>query len=73
VLYVQRPAYGQADSTIGLFKINPETGRACLTQVQLGRTSVNEVELLGGLEQGDEVILSDSSQWDDADCIRLVG
>jgi len=73
VLYFQRPAYGQPDSTIGLFKINSETGRACLTQVQLGRTSVNEVELVGGLEQGDAVILSDSSQWDDANCIRLVG
>ncbi len=73
VLYVQRPAYGQADSTIGLFKIDPETSRACLTQVQLGRTSVNEVELLGGLDQGDEVILSDSSQWDDSNCIKLVG
>ncbi|MEE8526814.1 MAG: HlyD family efflux transporter periplasmic adaptor subunit [Thermoanaerobaculia bacterium] len=73
VLYLQRPAYGQADSTIGLFRIDPDTNRACLTQVQLGRTSVNEVELLGGLEQGNQVILSDSSQWDDADCIRLVG
>lgn len=73
VLYVQRPAYGQAESTIGLFKIDPETARACLTQVQLGRASVNEVELVGGLEEGDQVILSDSSQWDDADCIRLAG
>jgi hypothetical protein len=44
-----------------------------MTQVHLGRTSVNEVELLEGLKEGDQVILSDSSQWDDADCIRLVG
>jgi HlyD family secretion protein len=73
VLYVQRPAHAQTHSTIGLFKIDPETGRACMTQVHLGRTSVNEVELLEGLKEGDQVILSDSSQWDDADCIRLVG
>ncbi len=69
VLYVQRPAYGQANSTIGLFKL-AEDGIADMIKVQLGRTSVNEVEILGGLAEGDQVILSDTSQWDD-DRIRL--
>lgn len=71
VLYVARPAYGQADSTIGLFKISEDGEIANLVQVKLGRTSVNEVEILAGLEEGDHVILSDSSQWDDTDRIRL--
>jgi HlyD family secretion protein len=71
VLYVERPAYGQADSTIGLFKLAEDGNLANMVQVRLGRTSVNEVEILGGLEEGDRVILSDSSQWDDADRIRL--
>ena len=71
VLYVRRPAYGQANTTIGLYRLEKGSDRACMTRVELGRTSVNEVEILGGLAEGDEVILSDSSQWDDAECVRL--
>lgn len=55
----------------GLFKLAEDGKMAQLVQVKLGRTSVNQVEILGGLAQGDEVILSDSSQWDDVDRIRL--
>ncbi len=71
VLYVDRPAYGQAESLVGLYVIDPETRVATITQVRLGRTSVNTVEIREGLEVGDEVILSDSSQWGDDAKIRL--
>ncbi len=71
VLYVDRPAYGQAESLVGLYVIDPETRIAAITQVRLGRTSVNTVEIKDGLEVGDEVILSDSSQWGDDAKIRL--
>ena len=71
VLYVGRPAYGQPNSTVGLFKLDEGGEYARLTQVQLGRSSVNTIEILGGLDLGDRVILSDTSQWDDADRIRL--
>lgn len=70
VLYVQRPAYGQANSTIGLFKLTSDD-IAERVQVQLGRSSVTIIEVLDGLEVGDQVILSDTSQWDQHDRIRL--
>ncbi len=70
VLYVGRPAYGQANSMVSMFRIL-ETGEAIRTTVQLGRTSVSEIEILGGLEVGDEVILSDMSSWDEFDRIQL--
>ena len=72
VLYVDRPAYGQAESLVGLYVIDPESQIARITQVRLGRTSVNTVEIVEGLGVGDEVILSDSSQWGDDPEIRLV-
>ncbi len=71
-LYVDRPAYGQAESLVGLYVVDPETQIAAITQVRLGRTSVNTVEIVDGLAIGDEVILSDSSQWGDDARIRLV-
>jgi HlyD family secretion protein len=70
VLYVQRPAYGQANSTIGLFKLAGDDV-AERVQVHLGRSSVTIIEVLDGLAVGDRVILSDTSQWDDHDRIRL--
>ncbi len=70
VLYVGRPAFGQEQSTVGLFKID-KTGEASRAQVQLGRSSVNTIEILGGLAEGDEVVLSDMSAWDQFDRIRL--
>jgi len=70
VLFVGRPAYGQQDTTVTLFKLTPE-GEAIRTQVQLGRTSVNTIEIKGGLQVGDQVILSDMSQWDAVDRVRL--
>lgn len=71
VLYVGRPAYGQPNSKVGLFKLDQGGDYARLTQVELGRSSVNTIEIIAGLQVGDRVILSDTSQWDDADRIRL--
>jgi len=70
VLYVGRPAYGQADSTVGMFKLMPN-GEAHRIQVKLGRSSVNQIEVVDGLHEGDQVILSDMSAWDAYDRIRL--
>jgi HlyD family secretion protein len=71
VLYVGRPAFGQEHSTVGLFKLNPATGEAHITQVQLGKSSVNTIEVVGGLVEGDQVVLSDMSAWDQFDRIRI--
>jgi HlyD family secretion protein len=71
VLYVGRPAFGQEQSTVGLFRLDPATGEASRAQVQLGRSSVNTIEVLGGLAEGDQVVLSDMSAWDQFDRIRL--
>ena len=71
VLYVGRPAFGQEQSTVGLFKLDPTTGEASRAQVQLGRSSVNTIEVMGGLSEGDQVILSDMSAWDQFERIRL--
>jgi HlyD family secretion protein len=70
VLYVGRPAFGQDQSAVGLFKLQPN-GSAARVQVTLGATSVNAVEIRSGLVVGDQVILSDMSNWDAFDRIRL--
>jgi HlyD family secretion protein len=70
VVYVGRPAFGQEKSTVGIFKLT-EAGDAIRTQVQLGRSSVNTIEIVSGLQPGDRVILSDMSQWDANERIRL--
>ena len=71
VLYVGRPAFGQEQSTVGLFKLDAATGEASRMQVQLGRSSVNTIEVMNGLAEGDQVVLSDMSAWDQFDRIRL--
>jgi len=71
VLYVGRPAFGQEQSTVGMFRLEPDGTTAVRTQVKLGRSSVNTVEILQGLKVGDQVILSDMSRWDNFDRIRL--
>ena len=70
-LHVGRPAYGQPGSTVGLFRIAPDGERAVRVPVELGRGSVNRVEIRAGLAEGDEIILSDTSTWDRWDTIRL--
>ena len=71
VVYVGRPVHGASQSTISLFKLTPDGSEAVRTNVKLGRSSVNTVEILDGLQVGDRVILSDMSQWDNYDRIRL--
>ena len=71
VLKVSRPVYAQRDSTISLFKMEPDGIHASRVKVSIGQTSVNEIEILEGLQAGDQVILSDMSAWDDYDRIRL--
>jgi multidrug efflux pump subunit AcrA (membrane-fusion protein) len=71
VLYTQRPGYGQPESTVQLFKLEPDGKHASRVTVQLGRASVNTIEIKGGLQQGDKVIVSDISQFDTANRIRL--
>ncbi|MEE9265060.1 MAG: HlyD family efflux transporter periplasmic adaptor subunit [Vicinamibacteria bacterium] len=71
ILYVGRPAYGQAESTIGLFRILEDGKTAVRVQVQLGRSSVSTIEIVQGLNENDQVILSDTSAWDSYDRIRL--
>lgn len=72
VLYVGRPAFGQENSTVGLFKLNAD-GDAVRTTVKLGRSSVNQIEIVDGLKPGDQVILSDMSAQDSFDRIRIAG
>jgi HlyD family secretion protein len=71
VLYVGRPAFGQEQSTVGLFKLDPDGTGASRVQVKLGRSSVNQVEVLAGLKVDDAVILSDMSAWDAFERVRL--
>ena len=71
VLYVARPAYGQAESTVGLFKVLKNSGFAERTNVKLGRASVNTIEVVSGLSVGDSVIVSDMSTWDNTSRVKL--
>lgn len=71
VLYVDRPAYGETGSTVQLFKIVGDGDEAVRVDVGLGRSSVNTIEIVSGLEEGDEVILSDPSGWDGHDRLKL--
>lgn len=70
-LFTGRPAFGQAQSTVQLFKVVDGGSAAVRTTVQLGLASVNAVQILGGLEVGEIVILSDMTQWDNVDRVRL--
>jgi HlyD family secretion protein len=76
VLYVGRPAYGQANSTVGMFKClstDPQcrNGEAIRVQVKLGISSVNTIEVKEGLQVGERVILSDMSAYDAYDRLRI--
>jgi HlyD family secretion protein len=71
VLYVGRPAYGQEQSVVGLFRLEEDGQTATRAKVGLGRASVNTVEIRSGLKAGDQVILSDMSAWDGFDRVRL--
>jgi len=71
VVYVGRPAFGQENNTVGIFKLVAGTSEAVRTPVKLGRSSVNTIEILSGLQPGDQVILSDTSSMDANERIRL--
>ncbi len=71
VLFVGRPALGNENSTLSLFKIDSENKGAMRVPVKVGRASVNDIQVLEGLREGDTVILSDMSRWDSVDRIRL--
>jgi len=71
ILYVGRPAFGQENSTISLFKLDSDGKEAARVPVKVGRESVNSIQVFEGLHEGDTVILSDMSRWDKTDRIRL--
>ena len=71
ILFTGRPAFGQDQSVVGLYKLSPDGGTAERVQVKLGRSSVITIEILSGLKVGDQVILSDMSAYDSYDRIRL--
>jgi hypothetical protein len=71
ILYVARPINGQAESTVGIFKVTPDGTYAHRTKVTFGRTSVSEIAVVEGLMEGDEIITSDMAQWDGHDKVRL--
>jgi multidrug efflux pump subunit AcrA (membrane-fusion protein) len=71
VLYVGRPAFGNENSTISLFRVSPDGKTATRVPVKVGRASVSNIQVLQGLNAGDTVILSDMSRWDSADRVRL--
>jgi RND family efflux transporter MFP subunit len=71
VLYVGRPALGNENSTLSLFRIDPDGKGATRVPVKVGRASVNSIQVIEGLKEGDTVILSDMSRWDNVDRIRL--
>ncbi len=71
VLYVGRPALGNDNSTLSLFKETPDRKEAVRVPVKVGRSSVNSIQILEGLKEGDVVILSDMSRYDNVDRIRL--
>jgi multidrug efflux pump subunit AcrA (membrane-fusion protein) len=71
VLYAGRPTYGQSQSTVSLFRVTEDGNAAERVSVQLGRSSVNQIEVLAGLQEGDVIILSDMSRYDDMDRVRI--
>jgi len=71
VLYIGRPGFGQAEAAVGIFKVLKNKGEAERVTVQLGRASVNTIEVKGGLQIGDSVIISDMTQFDDKSRVRI--
>lgn len=73
IMYVGRPAFGQEQAKVSLFRLSSDRSTATLTPVELGRTSVNTIEVIRGLNVGDCVVLSDMSAWDGYNRLRLSG
>ena len=70
-LYVARPSYGQAESSLAMFRLRPGGGEADRVTVRLGRGSASTIEVLSGLNPGDVVILSDMTQYEGNERVRL--
>lgn len=71
ILYVGRPVHGQDHSSVGLFRLVDDGKQAVRVTVKLGRSSVNTIEIIDGLKEGEQVVLSDTAQWDNATTINL--
>jgi HlyD family secretion protein len=71
VMYISRPGFGQPESPVGIFKVAKGKGEANRVSVLLGRASVNLIEVKGGLQVGDSVIISDMSQFDATNRVRI--
>jgi HlyD family secretion protein len=71
VLYVGRPAFGQGQQTVSMFRIGPDGQEAKRVTVQLGRSSVSTIEIISGLREGDQVIVSDTTTMDNYQVIRV--
>ena len=71
VLYVGRPAFGQGQQTVGMFRLGPDGHEAVRTQVALGRSSVSTIEVVSGLREGDQVIISDTTTMDNYKVIQV--
>lgn len=71
VLYVGRPSLGNENSTLSLFRVDADGKTATRLPVKVGRASVEDIQVLEGLKEGDTVILSDMSRYDNVDHIRL--
>ena len=70
-MYIGRPGFGQAESSVGIFKVTKNKGEATRVNVLLGRASVNLIEVKNGLQVGDSVIISDMSQFDATNRVRI--
>jgi HlyD family secretion protein len=70
ILHVRRPAVGDAHATVHVYKLTRD-GEAVRVPVTFGRASVDQIEITGGLVEGDRIILSDMSRWDGHDRLRL--
>jgi HlyD family secretion protein len=71
VLYVDRPTFGQGQQTVGMFRLGPDGQEARRVTVQLGRSSVSTIEIISGLKEGDQVIISDTQTMDNYQVIRV--
>ena len=71
VVYMSRPALGQENSAITIFKLTPDGSEAIRTPVKLGKAAVTTIVVTDGLKPGDQVILSDMTQYDSYDRVRI--
>lgn len=71
ITFVGRPTFGQANSRVSIFKMTPDGDFADRVTIQLGASSVNDMQVMEGLQEGDIVILSDMSRWDGFDRVKI--